>query len=137
MAMSGNRRIRILMSKAGLDGHDHGAKVLTLALRDEGFEVIYTGLRQTPEAIVMAAIQEDVDVIGISCLTGNHKYLCSEVIKLLRRKGAGDILMILGGIIPDGDIPFLNKKGVKGVFGPGSRIADIAKFIRENVSVPE
>jgi methylmalonyl-CoA mutase C-terminal domain/subunit len=135
--MSGKRRIRILMSKAGLDGHDHGAKVLTLALRDEGFEVIYTGLRQTPEAIVMAAIQEDVDVIGISCLTGNHKYLCSEVIKLLRRKEAGDILVILGGIVPEADIGFLSKKGVKGVFGPGSRIADIAKFIRESVGVPK
>jgi methylmalonyl-CoA mutase C-terminal domain/subunit len=85
----------------------------------------------------MAAIQEDVDVIGISCLSGNHKYLCSEVIKLLKRKGAGEIPVILGGIIPDVDIPFLNKKGVKGFFGPGSRIADIVNFIRENVGVPK
>ena len=131
--MSEKRRIKVLMSKPGLDGHDHGAKVLTLAFRDEGFEVIYTGLRQTPEAIVESAIQEDVDVIGISCLTGNHKYLCSRVIKLLDKKGATDVIVIAGGIIPEAHIPYLNKIGVKGVFGPGSRIADMARFIRENV----
>lgn len=130
--MSEKRIIRILMSKAGLDGHDHGAKVLTLALRDKGFEVIYTGLRQTPEAIVGSAIQEDVDVVGISCLTGNYKYLSSEVIRLLREKGATDVIVILGGIIPEAHIPSLKKMGVNAVFGPGSRIADIAKVIREN-----
>ncbi|MFC1971319.1 cobalamin B12-binding domain-containing protein [Chloroflexota bacterium] len=130
--MRDKRRIKILMSKAGLDGHDHGVKVLTLALRDEGYEVIYTGLRQTPEAIVESAIQEGVDVIGISCLTGNHKFLCGEVIKLLKEREATEIIVILGGIIPKADIPYLKKIGVKATFGPGSRIADIARFIREN-----
>ena len=133
MVMNEKGRIKILMSKAGLDGHDRGVKVLTLALRDEGFEVIYTGLRQTPEAIVETAIQEDVAVIGISCLTGNFRYLCSEVIRLLTEKGGTDVIVIAGGIIPKEDIPPLKKMGVKGVFGPGSRIDDIAKFIRENV----
>lgn len=131
--MSEKRPIRILMSKLGLDGHDRGVKVLTLALRDEGFEVIYTGLRQTPEAIVNSAIQEDVDVVGISCLTGNYKYLCSEVIKLLTEKGATDVLVIAGGIIPEAHIPSLKNIGVRAVFGPGSQVADMAKFIRENV----
>ena len=131
--MSRKRHIKILIGKPGLDGHDHGAKVLTLAFRDEGFEVIYTGLRQTPEAIVESAIQEDVDVIGISCLTGNHKYLCNQVIKLLKKRGVTDVLIIAGGIIPEAHIPYLNKIGVKGVFGPGSRIGDMARFIRENV----
>ncbi|MFC2007332.1 cobalamin B12-binding domain-containing protein [Chloroflexota bacterium] len=131
--MSEKRRIRILMSKLGLDGHDRGVKVLTLAFRDEGFEVIYTGLRQTPEAVVESAIQEDVDVIGISCLTGNYKYLCSEVIELLTAKGATDILVIAGGIIPEEHIPLLKDIGVKAAFGPGSRVADMVKCIRENV----
>jgi len=121
------------MSKPGLDGHDRGVKVLTLALRDAGFEVIYTGLRQTPESIVKTAIEEDVDVIGISCLTGNHQILSSEIINLLADKGANDIIVILGGIIPEEDIPILKKAGVKAVFGPGSQMADIIKFIRENV----
>ena len=130
--MNEKHRIKILMSKPGLDGHDHGVRVLTLAFRDAGFEVIYTGLRQTPEAIVESAIQEDVDVIGISCLTGNHKYLCSQVIKLLHKKGATGVTIIAGGIIPEAHIPYLHKIGVKGVFGPGSRVADITGFIREN-----
>ena len=130
--MNEKRSIRILMSKPGLDGHDRGAKVLTLALRDEGFEVIYTGLRQTPEAVVWSAIQEDVDVVGISCLTGNYKHLCSEVIRLLKKRGATDVIVILGGIINEAHIPSLKKMGVTAVFGPGSRIADISRVIREN-----
>lgn len=133
MVMSEKRPIRILMSKPGLDGHDRGARALTLALRDEGFEVIYTGLRQTPETVVESAIQEDVDVIGISCMTGNHRYLCNQVLKLLKTRGATDVLVIAGGIIPLAHVPYLNKIGVKGVFGPGSRVADIVSFIRENV----
>ncbi len=131
--MSEKRYIKVLMAKAGLDGHDRGVKALTLALRDEGFEVVYPGLRQTPEAIVRSAIQEDVDVIGISCLTGNHIYLCRQVIKMLTKKGVNDALIIVGGIIPEEDIPLLNKIGVKAAFGPGSRIADIVKCIRDNV----
>lgn len=133
MTMTRTRPIKVLMSKPGLDGHDRGVKVLTLALRDAGFEVIYTGLRQTPESIVKTAIEEDVDVIGISCLTGNHQILSSEIINLLADKGANDIIVILGGIIPEEDIPILKKAGVKAVFGPGSQMADIIKFIRENV----
>ena len=131
--MTGKERIRILMGKSGLDGHDRGVKVLTLALRNEGFEVIYTGLRQSPGPIVRSAIEEDVDVIGISCLTGNHNYLCSQMLKLLREKGVSDILFIVGGIIPEDDIPYLKKIGVDAIFGPGSHVADIVKFIRENV----
>jgi len=131
--MTEKKQIRILMAKPGLDGHDRGVKVLTLALRNEGFEVIYTGLRQSPEAIVRAAIEEDVEVIGISCLTGNHNYLCRQVLKQLREKGVSDILFILGGIIPEDDIPYLKKIGVDTIFGPGSHVADIVKFIRENV----
>lgn len=131
--MTGKRYIKILMSKPGLDGHDHGVKVLTLALRDAGFEVIYTGLRQSPEAIVKSAVEEDVDVVGLSCLTGNHNYLCSQVVKLLTERGITDVLVIAGGIIPEEDIPYLKDVGVRGIFGPGSQVADIVKFIRENV----
>ena len=131
--MEAQRKIRIIMTKAGLDGHDRGLKVVSVLLRDEGFEVIYTGLRQTPEAVVWSAIQEDVDVVGISCLTGNYKHLCKEVIRLLRKRGANDVVVILGGIINEAHIPSLKKMGVTAVFGPGSRIAEIAKVIRENV----
>lgn len=131
--MTEKRYIKILMSKPGLDGHDHGVKVLTLALRDAGFEVIYTGLRQSPEAIVKSAVEEDVDVVGLSCLTGNHDYLCSQVVKLLTERGITDVLVIAGGIIPEEDIPYLKDVGVRGIFGPGSQVADIVKFIRENV----
>ncbi len=127
------RRIRILMSKPGLDGHDRGVKTLTLALRDEGFEVIYTGLRQTAAAIVKTAIEEDVDVIGMSCLAGNHEFLSSEVLELLAQKGITDRLVIMGGIIPDEDIPKLKDIGVKAVFGPGSKIVEVVRFIKDNV----
>jgi len=132
-AMSRALPIKVLMCKPGLDGHDRGAKVLTLALRDAGFEVIYTGLRQTPEAIVQSATQEDVDVVGVSCLSGNHRYVCDRIIKLLGEKGVTDVLVIAGGIIPEDDIPSLKNIGVKAVFGPGSHVTDIVKFIRENV----
>ena len=125
--------IKILMCKPGLDGHDRGVKTITLALRDEGFEVIYTGLRQIPAAIVKAAIEEDVDVIGMSCLAGNHEFFSDEVLKLLSQKGITDKLVIVGGIIPDEDIPKLKDIGVKAVFGPGSKVADVVKFIKDNV----
>jgi methylmalonyl-CoA mutase, C-terminal domain len=128
------RRIRVLVAKPGLDGHDRGARVLMLGLRDEGMEVIYTGIRQTPEEIVAAAIQEDVDVVGLSCLTGAHKSLFSKVAKLLREKGK-DAVLIGGGIIPQKDIPYLQEQGFKGIFGPGSTIADISRLIRDNVNV--
>lgn len=127
------RRIRVLIAKPGLDGHDRGAKMLTLGLRDEGMEVIYTGIRQTPEAIVQAALQEDVDAVGLSCLSGAHNYLFPEVVKLLREKGMNQVLVIGGGIISPDDIPLLKEKGIKGIFGPGTRVKDIANFIRENI----
>jgi len=125
--------IRVLIAKPGLDGHDRGAKVLALGLRDEGMEVIYTGRRQTPESIVQAAIQEDVDVIGLSCLSGAHDYLFPRVTELLTEKGGRHMLVIGGGIIPEEDIPSLKQKGIREIFGPGSRIDDIANFIRQNV----
>ena len=127
------KRIKVLIAKPGLDGHDRGAKVLTLALRDEGMEVIYTGIRQTPEKIVKAAIQEDVDVIGLSCHSAAHNYLFPEVVRLLREKGVKDVLVIGGGIIPEEDIPFLKEQGIPAIFGPGSLIKKIADYIRENV----
>lgn len=127
------RRIRVLMAKPGLDGHDRGAKVMVLALRDQGMEVIYTGRRQTPEGIVQAAIQESVDVIGLSCLSGAHNYFFPRVIEILAGKGITDILVIGGGIIPWEDIPSLKQKGIREIFGPGSRVEDIANFIRQNV----
>ena len=131
--MAKERPIKVLLAKPGLDGHDRGAKVLTLGLRDEGMEVIYTGLRQTPESIVQAAIQEDVDVVGLSCLSGAHNYLFPEVARLLKDRGRQDILLIGGGIIPKEDIPALKQAGVKEIFGPGTFIKDIANFIRSNV----
>jgi len=127
------RKIRVLIAKPGLDGHDRGAKVVARALRDAGMEVIYTGLRQTPRDIVEAAIQEDVDAIGLSCLSGAHMTLFPEVVKLLKQKRVTDIVVAGGGIIPEEDATLLRKKGVKEVFGPGARIKDIASFIRENV----
>jgi methylmalonyl-CoA mutase C-terminal domain/subunit len=126
------KKIRVLMAKPGLDGHDRGAKVVARALRDAGMEVIYTGLRQTPEDIVEAAIQEDVDAIGLSSLSGAHMALFPEVVKLLRKRGAGDILVVAGGIIPDDDIPKLKKAGIKAVFGPGTPLADIVAFFRSS-----
>jgi len=131
--MTEKRRIRVLMAKPGLDGHDRGAKVLSLGLRDEGMEVIYTGLRQTPEKIAQAAIQEDVDVVGLSCLSGAHRYLFPEVVAQLQARGADDVLIIGGGIIPAEDISFLKEKGVGAIFGPGTFIREVATFIRENV----
>jgi len=126
------KKIRVLMAKPGLDGHDRGAKVVARALRDAGMEVIYTGLRQSPEDIVEAAIQEDVDVIGLSSLSGAHMALFPEVVKLLKKRGAGDILVVAGGIIPDDDIPKLTKAGIKAVFGPGTPLADIVSFFRSS-----
>ena len=114
------RKIRVVIAKPGLDGHDRGAKVIARALRDAGMEVIYTGLRQTPEQIVAAALQEDADVIGLSILSGAHMHICPRVMELLREKGLDDVLVVIGGIIPDVDIPKLQEMGVKGIFLPGT-----------------
>ena len=134
--MAIEKKFRVLLAKPGLDGHDRGVKVLSLGLRDEGMEVIYTGLRGTPESIAQAAIQEDVDVVGLSCLSGAHNYLFPRVVELLREKGAGDKLVIGGGIIPEEDIPFLTEKGISAVFGPGTAIKTIADFIRKTKHHP-
>ena len=131
--MAKEKRTRVLMAKPGLDGHDRGARVLTLGLRDEGLEVIYTGLRQTPEMIVQAALQEDVDVVGLSCLSGAHKYLFPAVVEQLKSKGMEDVLVVGGGIIPKEDIPFLVNNGVSAVYGPGTSIKEIGNFIKEKV----
>lgn len=133
--MKRQRPIRILIAKPGLDGHDRGAKVLTLGLRDEGMEVVYTGLRQTPEQIVQTAIEEDVDVIGLSLLSGAHKSLFPEVVRLMKEKGITDVLIIGGGIIPEGDIPFLQERGIHAVFGPGTSTKEIASYIGNNVKL--
>jgi len=135
--MAEEKRIKILLAKAGLDGHDRGAKVLALGLRDEGLEVIYTGIRQTPEKIVRAAVQEDVDVVGLSCLSGAHSYIFPKVVELLREAGAENMLVIGGGIIPEEDIPELKEKGIKEVFLPGTPIRTIAEYIRSNVQAEE
>jgi methylmalonyl-CoA mutase C-terminal domain/subunit len=127
------KKIRILIAKPGLDGHDRGAKVICRALRDAGYEVIYTGLRRTPEEIVQAAIQEDVDIIGLSILSGAHKVLFPKIMNLLRENKAEDVFVIAGGIIPDKDIPYLNKIGIKEVFLPGSSTQDIIKWIEQNL----
>ncbi len=124
-------RIRVLIAKPGLDGHDRGAKVVARALRDAGMEVIYTGLRQTPEMIVSAALQEDVDAIGLSVLSGAHMHYFREVKRLLEEQGAGDVLLFGGGIIPDEDVPKLKELGVAEVFGPGTPTGEIVEFIRE------
>ena len=131
--MSKEKRIRVLIAKPGLDGHDRGAKVIALGLRDEGMEAIYTGLRQTPEKIVQSAIQEDVDAIGLSCLSGAHKYLFPRIIELLKEKGVKDVLVIGGGIIPPEDILLLKEKGVAEIFGPGAMVKEIAEYIRQNI----
>jgi methylmalonyl-CoA mutase C-terminal domain/subunit len=125
--------LRILIAKPGLDGHDRGALVVARALRDAGMEVVYTGLRQTPEQIVEAALQEDVHAIGISILSGAHNYLLDRVMELLREKGMEDVLVFVGGIIPDQDIARLRKLGVAEVFQPGSRLEDIVRFLRERL----
>jgi methylmalonyl-CoA mutase C-terminal domain/subunit len=124
-------RIRVLLAKPGLDGHDRGAKVVARALRDAGMEVIYTGIRQTPEMIVEAAVQEDVDVIGLSILSGAHLELFPSIIEGLRKKGREDVLVIAGGIIPEDDIAALQKMGVRAVFGPGTSTEDIIHFIQK------
>jgi len=127
------RTIRVLIAKPGLDGHDRGAKVIARALRDAGMEVIYTGIRQTPEQIVSAAIQEGVDIIGLSILSGAHNRLFPKIVQLLKEKGAGDILVFGGGIIPVDDIPGLKEAGIKEIFLPGSSTEDIIRYIREIV----
>jgi methylmalonyl-CoA mutase C-terminal domain/subunit len=125
--------IRVLVAKPGLDGHDRGAKVIARALRDAGMEVIYTGLRQTPEMIVNAAIQEDVDCIGLSILSGAHNAIVPRITALLKEKIATDILLVLGGTIPEQDIPTLKEGGVAAIFGPGTSLESVVRFIRENV----
>lgn len=127
------RKIRVLVAKPGLDGHDRGAKVIARALRDDGMEVVYTGLRQTPEQIVAAALQEDVDVVALSILSGAHNHLFPRVTELLREKGAGDVLVIGGGVIPEDDYEFLKSKGVAAIFGPGTPTQATIDFIRANV----
>lgn len=131
--MATEGKIRVLVAKPGLDGHDRGAKVLALALRDAGMEVIYTGLRQTAEQIATAAIQEDVDVVGLSCLSGAHMTLFPRVVELLQEQGADDIQVIGGGIIPESDVPELKAKGTAEIFGPGSSMEDIVRYIQDHV----
>jgi methylmalonyl-CoA mutase C-terminal domain/subunit len=131
--MNQKKRLRVLIAKPGLDGHDRGAKVIARAYRDAGFEVVYLGLHQTPEQIVNAAIQEDVDLIGLSCHSGAHMYLFTEIIKLLRERGGGDIAVIGGGIIPKDDIPELKKHGVREVFLPGTPMDKIIDWTWGNV----
>ena len=128
-----SRKIRVLIAKPGLDGHDRGAKVIARALRDAGMEVIYTGIRQTPEQIANAAIQESVDIVGLSSLSGAHNNLFPKVVRILKEKGAEDILIFGGGIIPMEDIPELKKAGIKEIFQPGTSTEDIIKYIQENV----
>ena len=128
------KKIRVLIAKPGLDGHDRGAKVIARALRDAGMEVIYTGLRQTPEDIVEAAIQEDVDAIGLSCLSGAHMTLFPEVVRLLKKRKAGDIVVAGGGIIPQDDVSRLKKAGIREVFGPGTTLKDIVAFFEKAAS---
>ena len=127
------RKLRILVAKPGLDGHDRGAKIIARALRDAGMEVIYTGLHQTPEMIVAAAVQEDVDAIGLSIMSGAHMTLFPAVIELLKAQGAGDIVVFGGGIIPDGDLPTLKAMGVAEIFLPGASTRDIGAWVRANI----
>ncbi len=127
-----DRPLKVLLAKPGLDGHDRGAKVLARGLRDEGFEVVYTGLRQTPEMVATAALQEDVDVVGLSILSGAHMTLVPKICRLLQEAGLDDVLVTVGGIIPDDDIAALTEAGVAAVFGPGTTIASVAEFLRAN-----
>ena len=129
-----SRTIRVLVAKPGLDGHDRGAKVVARALRDAGMEVIYTGLRQTPEMIAEAALQEDVDVVGLSILSGAHMALAPRILELLKANGQTDVKVFIGGIVPDEDIPRLKEMGVTGVFGPGASTDDIIRDVRGSVS---
>lgn len=131
--MTSPKTIRVLVAKPGLDGHDRGAKVIARALRDAGMEVIYTGLRQTPEQIAEAALQEDVDIVGLSCLSGAHNHLFPKVVELLKEKNAEDILVFGGGVIPDEDIPGLKAQGILEVFTPGTTTSEVIEFIRANV----
>jgi methylmalonyl-CoA mutase C-terminal domain/subunit len=128
-----NRPIKVIIAKPGLDGHDRGAKVLARGLRDEGFEVIYTGLRQTPAMVVSAALQEDADVVGLSILSGAHMTLLPRICAGLREEGLDNVLVTAGGIIPDADIPALQEAGINRVFGPGTTIREVAEYIRGNV----
>ncbi|MCI0354441.1 MAG: cobalamin B12-binding domain-containing protein [Acidobacteria bacterium] len=131
--MAEGRKIRVLVAKPGLDGHDRGAKVIARALRDAGMEVIYTGLRQTPEMIVSASLQEDVDVIGLSILSGAHNAIVPRVRELLKEGKMDDVLLVIGGIIPDEDFPRMKEAGVAGIFQPGTAMDEIVEFIRKNV----
>jgi methylmalonyl-CoA mutase C-terminal domain/subunit len=126
------RKIRVVIAKPGLDGHDRGAKVIARVLRDAGMEVIYTGLRQTPEQIVAAALQEDADAIGLSILSGAHMHICPRVMELLKEKGLTDVIVVVGGIIPDVDIPKLQAIGINGIFLPGSPMQEIITYIESN-----
>src|SRR2546426_11808579 len=130
--MADGRKLRVVIAKPGLDGHDRGAKVIARALRDAGMEVIYTGLRQTPEQIVSAALQEDADVIGLSILSGAHNHIVPRLMHLLEDKGLDDVLVVIGGIIPDVDIPKLSEIGIRGVFRPGTAMQDIIDFIHKD-----
>ncbi len=127
------KKIRIMVAKPGLDGHDRGARILARCFRDAGFEVIYTGCHQTPEQIAAAAIQEDVDIVGLSCLSGAHRYLFPRVVEILKEKGAADITVIGGGIIPDQDFPLLYEAGIKAIFTPGAPLDTIVQWVRTNV----
>jgi methylmalonyl-CoA mutase C-terminal domain/subunit len=131
--MADTRPIRVLVAKPGLDGHDRGAKVIARALRDAGMEVIYTGIRQTPEMIVEAAIQEDVDAILMSILSGAHMTLFPKVMELLKKEGVDDMLVAAGGILPDEDLPAIKEMGIKGCFGPGTSMEEISEFVRSNI----
>lgn len=131
--MTKEDRIRVLIAKPGLDGHDRGAKVIAMGLRDAGFEVIFTGIRQTPEEIAEAALQEDADVVGLSCLSGAHKTLFPRTVEELRKRGCGDVVVIGGGIIPPEDVPYLEERGIQRIFPPGTLISDISNYIREHV----
>ena len=126
------RKLRVVIAKPGLDGHDRGAKVIARAMRDAGMEVIYTGLRQTPEQIVTAALQEDADVIGLSILSGAHNHIAPRLMELLKAKGLDDVLVVIGGIIPDVDIPTLKALGIRGVFLPGTPMQEIIDFVTAN-----
>jgi methylmalonyl-CoA mutase C-terminal domain/subunit len=131
--MGAQTKLRVLVAKPGLDGHDRGVRVIARGFRDAGYEVVYTGVHQTPEQIVNTAIQEDVDLVGLSCLSGAHLFLFGEVVRQLREKGAGDITVVGGGIIPEEDIPKLKDAGIKAVFLPGTSLDEIVKWTDENV----
>jgi methylmalonyl-CoA mutase C-terminal domain/subunit len=133
--MNQQRPIKVLIAKPGLDGHDRGAKVVSLGLKDEGMEVIYTGIRQTPETIVRTAVQEDVDVVGLSLLSGAHRHLFREISSQLAAAGMEDVLLIGGGVIPDEDVAMLKEAGFGAIFGPGTSIREIAEFIKANVKL--